>query len=97
MSKIRASARMADCQIRIPGICNHNPETTVYCHLRMAGDGANLKHDNRGAYGCSACHDEVDNRTWKSEFSRQEIDIMFMEGIFRTGDILVRIELMVLR
>ena len=29
MSKITQSARGERCQIRFPGICNHDPETTV--------------------------------------------------------------------
>ena len=97
VSKIRASARGEDCQVRIPGLCSFDPETTVYAHLRLPGDGANLKNDNRGAYACSLCHDEADFRAWNSGFTRDEIKMMFWEGVFRTTDILVRKNLMVLK
>ena len=65
MSKIRKSARGQECQVRLPGICNGNPETTVLAHYRMAGMcGMGIKPpDFMGAYACSACHDEIDRRT----------------------------------
>jgi len=48
--------------IRMPGVCNHNPETTVLCHLRMIGlTGMGMKaQDLLGAWGCSDCHRYVD-------------------------------------
>ncbi len=44
--------------IRMPGICNGDPETTVLCHLRMVGlTGMGMKaNDLLGAWGCSDCH-----------------------------------------
>ena len=66
MSKITESARGETCHIEIPGVCNGNPETTVWCHsnLQRHGKGMGLKSmDIFGAYGCSACHDLVDRRT----------------------------------
>lgn len=61
-TKIRKSARGEACTIRIPGVCNHNPETTVFAH--RPGGGMGLKgHDLFGAYACSACHDAMDGRT----------------------------------
>lgn len=59
MTPIRLSAKGKDCTFRIPGICNWNPETTVWCHSNESvdGKGAGLKaRDVEGAYGCSACH-----------------------------------------
>ena len=65
MSKITQSARGERCQIRFPGICNHDPETTVFAHYRLAGYcGTGVKPpDFMGAYACSRCHDEADRRT----------------------------------
>ena len=41
-----------------------DPETTVLCHLPNRSHGSGLKgHDFIAAYGCSACHDEIDRRT----------------------------------
>ena len=36
MSKITQSAHGEPCQIRLAGYCNHNPETTVLAHYRLA-------------------------------------------------------------
>lgn len=59
---LRNYARGMPCMIRIPNVCNGNPETTCLCHLRMAGiSGMGLKaNDLLGAWGCSACHRYVD-------------------------------------
>lgn len=59
---LRNLARGRPCMIRMPGICNHNPETTVLCHLRMVGlTGMGMKaQDLLGAWGCSDCHRYVD-------------------------------------
>lgn len=55
---LRALARGKPCMIRVPGVCNHNPDTTVLCHLRMAGvTGMSLKaNDLLATWGCSDCH-----------------------------------------
>ena len=65
MSKITQSAKGQQCQVRLEGICNGNPETVVLAHYRMSGTcGTGIKpNDILGAYACSACHDEVDRRT----------------------------------
>jgi hypothetical protein len=90
-SKIRQSARGEDCLIRIPGYCNFNSETTVLCHKN--GGGAGMKsNDIHGAYGCSSCHDVIDGRI-QTEFTQDEIRVMFYEGIFRTQLILIDKEL----
>lgn len=31
------AARSRACTVRIPGVCNHNPETSVLAHYRLAG------------------------------------------------------------
>jgi hypothetical protein len=90
-SKFTKAACGRDCQIRVPGVCNGNPETTVLAHLRMSGTrcGMGLKpHDLQGAWACSACHDAVDARS-KTEFSRDQLSHMHMQGMVRTIDILV--------
>jgi len=52
---------MQDCTLRIPGVCNFNPETTVFAHLN--GGGMSTKHsDIHGCYACSSCHDWLDGR-----------------------------------
>ena len=90
LSKIRKSAKLQECQVRIPGICNFDETTTILAHKN--GAGMALKSaDLHAAYCCSACHDEIDslqgNR--KSEFTDDEILIMFYEAIFRTQLLLI--------
>lgn len=91
MSKITESARNKPCQIRIVGVCNHDETTTVFAHYRKLylGSGIGLKPtDIFGAYACSACHDAVDGRM-KTTFSKEELDGMHKEGVFRTQHLLV--------
>lgn len=90
-TKLTKAARGRDCQIRVPGVCNGDAETTVLAHFRLIGTrcGTGLKpHDLQAAWACSACHDAVDARS-KTEFSRDELRVMHMEGVVRTIDILV--------
>lgn len=37
MANLRKEACGRECQVRIYGVCNGNPETTVLAHYRMAG------------------------------------------------------------
>lgn len=87
MSKIRRSAKGEDCQVRIPGHCNFNPETTVYAHKGGAGMGMK-SHDIHGAYCCSACHDVIDGRV-KATFTKSQKELMFYDGMVRTQLILI--------
>lgn len=89
MANLRKEARGRDCQIRIPGVCNFNPETTVLAHYRMAGtSGTAIKPDDaQGAWSCSLCHDAIDGRT-KTEYTRDDLRLMHAEGVFRTQAIL---------
>ena len=83
MTNLRKLAKGQQCQIRIPGFCTWIDEESVLCHLNGAGLG--IKENNLiGAWGCSVCHSIVDRRMYISEFSDEEIEIMFYEGIFRT-------------
>ena len=59
MTPIRRAARGEDCDFILPGICNGNTETTVWCHSNniVDGKGTGIKaRDERGCIGCSACH-----------------------------------------
>lgn len=82
---LRRSARGQPCQIRIPGVCNGDPATTVLAHYRLAGTcGVGLKPpDWQGAHACSACHDAVDGRS-RTGFTREELRLMHAEGVMRT-------------
>ncbi|MGL5386661.1 MAG: DUF1364 domain-containing protein [Serratia sp. (in: enterobacteria)] len=89
MSKLTKEARGRECQIRIPGICNQNDETTVPAHYRLAGTcGTAIKPpDTQIAWACSACHDEVDRRTRKIDSDTARL--YHAEGVMRTQYILI--------
>jgi hypothetical protein len=58
MTPIRRSARNQECTLCFP-VCNHDKDTTVWCHGNRSehGKGMGLKAEDRhGCYGCSACH-----------------------------------------
>ncbi len=63
-SAIRDSAKGEECTLNGPN-CNHDPATTVLCHLRYFGWAgiAQKPHDFLAVYGCSACHDDLDKRS----------------------------------
>lgn len=90
-TKITKSAKGEECQIRIPGHCNFNPETTVFCHIG-GGGMARKASDIHGSYGCSSCHDAVDGRinsTTIRVFTGNELKLMFYDGMVRTQLILL--------
>lgn len=59
--KILRHAKGQPCALRLPGICNCNPETTVWCHLNGHGKGMGIKtHDPLGFFGCADCHRAYD-------------------------------------
>ncbi len=53
MVNLRKAAKGQMCQIRIPGYCNHNPETSVLAHYRLAGTCGNSDKTTRYAGGDS--------------------------------------------
>ncbi|MGH9825355.1 MAG: nuclease domain-containing protein [Blastocatellia bacterium] len=66
-------------------VCNHNPETTVACHVRIIGiSGIGMKSTQfLVAFGCSACHAVCDGRV-KSAYTYEERRLMLLEGMCRT-------------
>ncbi|PWI82119.1 DUF1364 domain-containing protein [Enterobacter sp. CGMCC 5087] len=82
---LRKQARGRECTVRIPGICNFNPETSVLAHYRLAGTcGTGCKPDDlQGAISCNCCHDAIDGRA-KTDFSHDELKLMHAEGVMRT-------------
>lgn len=91
-SKITRSARGMDCQIRIPGSCNSNPETVVWAHANglASGRGMGMKaNDLSGAYACEACHSAYDRRTRPKGINYEQIELDFYAGHLRSLDILI--------
>ena len=83
MIDLRKFARGQDCQMRIPMVCNFDPETTVLAHIRRAGvAGAGQKPpDLIGIHCCSNCHDAIDGRT---PHTLLDLDGLILDGLVRT-------------
>lgn len=88
MTDLRLAARDRECCIRIPGVCNHDPATSVLCHYRIAGlSGIGMKPiDLVAAIGCSSCHSAVDRRS-HIDLDYDYVRHMHLEGIARTLDV----------
>ena len=72
---LRNLARGAPCTIQIPGICNGDPETSVWAHSNhdRHGHGKSIKaHDVFGAISCSACHFEIDQGKHLNRWEKQD-------------------------
>lgn len=86
MNKIRQSARDEDCTLRIPGVCNEDPATTVLCHAPFPNRGGMRKgNDTWAAYGCSSCHDLIDGRE-QIILTEEYSALMWMPAIKETQD-----------
>ena len=83
--KLRKEAKGRGCMVRIPEVCNHNSETVVLAHYRLAGvSGIGMKSpDILGAWACSACHDAIDRRA-HTDLDRDYVRLLHLEGIART-------------
>lgn len=92
MSKLTEAARGMDCQVRIPGVCNFNAETTVLAHYRLAGTcGIGIKPpDLLGAWCCSSCHDAIDGRVMRKDVDCAWDRLAHAEGCLRTLNELIR-------
>lgn len=69
--------------MRLPGVCNFNPETTVLAHVRRGGvAGVGQKPPYlAGIHCCSACHDAMDGRAGAMNIPS---DTDVLEGLCRT-------------
>jgi hypothetical protein len=95
MSKIRKSAKGEDCQVRVPFYCNRRPETVIAAH--KGGGGMGMKsNDIHVTYCCSNCHDVIDGRV-PTDFTHDELKIMFYDGMVRTQLILIDKGLLVVK
>ena len=85
MTEARKSAKGQPCMVRIPGVCNGNPETTVLAHYRLAGYcGTGLKpDDDMAAWACFECHQAVDRRAHR-DLEYDFVRLAHAEGVMRT-------------
>lgn len=73
---ITLAAKGEPCTMRVPGVCNGDPETTVFIHFRWIGDcGTGIKPSAlQGAFGCSACNAWTDSPTPRQRHENYESD-----------------------
>ena len=91
--KYTRSARGQQCQVRIPGICNFDTDTTVFAHLNGAGWA--MKHSSiHGAYCCSDCHLWLDGVA--PGYTRDEQKLYHLEGVIRTQILMIKNGILVL-
>jgi hypothetical protein len=82
MTPIRRAARGEDCTLRFPGVCNRDPDTSVWCHSNRSehGKGGGKKaKDIHGCVGCSACHAFYDGgyASPNSGWTRDQVEARF--------------------
>lgn len=66
-TKLRNSARNQPCTFNTP-FCNRDPATVVLCHIRDEAAGRSTKaNDYSAAFGCSSCHDAIDQHRLSKE------------------------------
>ena len=95
MNELRKSAKGRSCQVRIPGICNGDSETTVLAHLN--GGGMGIKQpDLFGAFCCFSCHNCLDRRT-PCDYTKNELELFHFQGMVRTQRIWLREGLIVVK
>lgn len=90
---LREAARGKPCFVRLPGVCNGKPETTVLAHLPIAGtSGMGLKAvDLCATWACSSCHDVIDGRApHPGDCTREYIKACADDGMKRTITYLVQ-------
>lgn len=80
---LREAAKGKPCTIRIAGVCNRNPETTVLAHIDTEFKGMALKSpDICAVRACFDCHDWVDRR--RGNLSEDEYNAIMLEALCRT-------------
>ena len=80
MKNLRHLAEGRDCEARLVGICNSNPETTVLAHFRLIGirGGGSKNPDLIAGWLCSACH------AWVDTHKDCQTQLDFAKAVFRT-------------
>ena len=100
-NSIRQSAKGELCTMQVVGVCNNNPETTVFAHFRwIGGCGTGIKpSDLQGGFACSECNRWTDSPTPKERDAEYESDRNFyaarsiartIERLYEKGIISIR-------
>lgn len=77
-------SRGQPCTLEFVGVCNHNPETTVACHIHDETFGKGRKADDVSTVdGCSDCHRFLDEG-WAGKISRTVLLAHVIRALQRT-------------
>jgi hypothetical protein len=83
-----ARRRGEECTLRIPGVCNRDPATTVLCHSNRLADGKGMglkAPDSAACFACHACHDVLDGRRpLPANLTREQLNAGFDAAVVRT-------------
>jgi hypothetical protein len=83
--KLLDSAKGQTCTLEFVGVCNHDPETTVSCHIHDETFGMAMKADDTATvHGCSSCHVFMDQGGWIGKVSQTVMLRHILRAIFRT-------------
>lgn len=83
--KLLDSARGQPCTLEFVGVCNHDPETTVSCHISDEQRGGGQKADDTNTvHGCSACHMFMDQGGWINRISQAVLRWHIIRAMQRT-------------
>lgn len=91
--KVLRHAKGQPCTARFPGICNGNPETTVFCHLNGGAFGKGMgqkAHDVLGFFGCSACHAAYDQGHGTKGWLAGDMHKLVLEAVCQTWVTLIQ-------
>ena len=91
-NKIKDSARGEECTVRLEGVCTFDTTMTIWSHARwgaqlgiVAGRGMSSKAlDVCGAYACTACDAVYDGQYKVTHLTREQIDLDWCLGHFRS-------------
>lgn len=87
---VRDYAKGQPCTVQIAGVCNHDPATTVLCHLPSEGHGMARKSDDYIAvFACSACHDVIDGRSKQQWLEPEDWYFYTTRALHRTHRVLI--------
>lgn len=77
--------------LRLPAVCNFNPDTVVAAHIRTAGVGIGRKPSDLCTIRCcSACHDVLDGRVMAKHITDGELAQYTLEALCRQLEQYVR-------
>lgn len=92
--KVLDHARGQPCQLALPGICSHDPATTVFAHLNGSafGKGAGMKaHDIAGCFADYSCHTYLDTgHGTNPQMTDLELSQALLKAVVGTWVILVQ-------